>query len=107
MKKGNKKYYINGWLTMISNERTLNTEPLISVIIPTYNRAHLITRAINSVLTQTYQKFELLIIDDGSTDDTESIVKSFRDPRIFYFKEKENKGVLSALNRGFELINSI
>ncbi|HAU32666.1 MAG TPA: hypothetical protein DCW46_10540 [Desulfotomaculum sp.] len=89
---------------MTSNEQTINTKPLISVIIPTYNRAHLITRAINSVLIQTYQNFELLIIDDGSIDNTESIVKSIKDPRIFYYKEKENKGVLSALNRGFELI---
>ncbi|NRB81601.1 MAG: glycosyltransferase family 2 protein [Saccharospirillaceae bacterium] len=61
---------------------------LISVIIPVFNREKLIVRAINSVLKQTYQYFELIILDDGSTDSTESVVKSFLvDKRIRYVKQ--------------------
>lgn len=75
--------------------------PLISIIVPTYNRAHLLPRAIKSVLNQTYTNFELIIIDDGSTDDTEKVVRSFNNPAIIYIKHKENRGVLSARNTGF------
>jgi len=69
---------------------SLNNNPLVSVIIPTYNRAHLISRAIASVLNQTYPNFELLIVDDGSTDNTGAVVASFADPRISYYKLGEN-----------------
>lgn len=60
--------------------------PKISVLIVTYNRAHLIGETIRSVLGQTYQDIELIIIDDGSTDATESVVQSFNDKRILLFK---------------------
>ena len=50
-------------------------KPLFSIIITTYNRARLLPRAINSVLSQSYQNFELIVIDDGSTDDTEEAIK--------------------------------
>ena len=79
------------------------SNPLVSVIIPTYNRAQLLPRAINSVLNQTYHNFELLIVDDGSTDNTEGVVKSFDDNRIIYHKHKKNKGVLAACNTGWDL----
>lgn len=81
-----------------------NNNPLVSVIVPTYNRAQLLPRAIKSVLNQTYPNFELIIVDDGSTDDTEKIVKSFNDSRIIYYKHKENKGALSAQNTGFRIM---
>jgi len=73
---------------------------MISVIIPTYNRAHLIERSIKSVLNQTYKDFELLIIDDGSTDNTEEVVARFDDERIRYIKCEENGGASKARNRG-------
>jgi len=72
----------------------------VSVIIPTYNRASLIGRAIKSVLNQTYQKFEIIIVDDGSTDKTEEIIKSFKDERVRYIRNEKNKGASAARNIG-------
>ena len=66
--------------------------PRISVIIPTYNRVHLVGRAIQSVLDQTYQNFDIVVIDDGSTDNTEEIVESFNDERIRHIWHRENMG---------------
>lgn len=76
--------------------------PTISVIIPTYNRAHLIGESIASVLAQTYTDFELIVVDDGSTDDTEQQVRGFTDPRIIYIKQ-ENKGRSHARNCALDL----
>jgi glycosyltransferase involved in cell wall biosynthesis len=74
--------------------------PTISVIIPCYNRAHLLQRAINSVLEQTYQDFQLIIVDDCSKDNTESVVTTFNDPRIRYFRHEHNKGAPATRNTG-------
>lgn len=81
----------------------MNEKPLVTVILTTYNRAHLLPRAINSVLNQTYQNFELIIVNGGSTDNTGEVIKSFTDERIQYYKQKENKGMLADRNRGFDL----
>lgn len=75
----------------------------VSVIIPTHNRADLIGRAIQSVLNQTYQNFEIVIINDGSIDNTEQIVKEFKDPRIIYLVQKENRGTSIAKNIGIKV----
>lgn len=74
--------------------------PTVSVIIPTYNRAHLVGRAIQSVLEQTYQNFEIIVVDDASTDDMEEVVKGFSDQRIHYFRHEQNKGGGAARNTG-------
>ena len=74
---------------------------LVSIILPTFNRAQLIQRAISSVLNQTYQHWELVVVDDGSTDETSSVVKSFNDPRIHYFK-KANSGAGASRNFGIQ-----
>jgi len=71
----------------------------VSVIIPTYNRAVFLNQAIESVLNQTYKDFELIIVDDGSTDDTKKIVGNFEDPRIEYIYQ-QNQKLPSARNTG-------
>ena len=76
-------------------------EPLVSVIIPTYNRALILKETIQSVLEQTYERLELIVIDDGSTDDTQAVVDGFKDERIIYIKQ-EHKGLPSARNKGIE-----
>lgn len=76
--------------------------PKVSVIIPTYNRAQLIGRAIQSVLNQSYKDLEIFVVDDGSTDDTERVIKEFQkqDKRIRYIRHEENKGAAAARNTG-------
>ena len=70
------------------------------MIIPTYNRAHVLPRAIESVLTQTHGNFELIIVDDGSTDNTSKVVESFEDPRIKYYSHNKNQNASAARNMG-------
>lgn len=72
--------------------------PKISVIIPTHNRASFVTGAIESVLAQTYKDFEIIVVDDGSTDDTETRVKEFGDQVLYIYQE--NKGPSAARNTG-------
>ena len=74
----------------------------VSIILPTYNREHLLRRAIDSILGQTYQEFELIVIDDGSTDQTEKVVKSYEDGRIHYYKLEQNFGPAHARNVGIQ-----
>src|SRR5258708_6443684 len=64
--------------------------PKVTVCLPTYNRAHYLREAIESVLSQTFQDFELLICDNASTDETSEVVKSFRDARIRYVRHSRN-----------------
>jgi glycosyltransferase involved in cell wall biosynthesis len=75
---------------------------MTSIIIPTYNRAQSLNRAIQSVLNQTYKNFELIIVDDGSKDNTEEVVKNFHDNRIKYFRHDVNLGGSSARNTGIK-----
>src|SRR5882762_7551871 len=74
---------------------------MISVVIPVYNREHEVRRAIESVLAQTYASWELLIIDDCSTDHTQDSVGEYlKDSRIHYFRQSQNRGAAAARNRG-------
>lgn len=74
----------------------------ISVIIPLYNKEHYIEKTLQSVLSQTYQNWEAIIIDDGSTDNSSSIVRATKDPRVNFFQQ-ENHGVSYTRNRGINL----
>ncbi|MBB4823648.1 glycosyltransferase involved in cell wall biosynthesis [Sporosarcina luteola] len=75
--------------------------PHVSVVMPVYNREKVISSAIESILKQTFENFELIIIDDGSSDSTVQIINSFKDPRIILIQHKENKGVAAARNMGY------
>jgi len=80
----------------------MNT-PLVSIIIPSYNRPHYLRRALKSALNQTYQNIEIIVIDDCSTKDLYSIVRDLNDERISYYKNEENKGPTYSRNKGIEL----
>lgn len=74
-------------------------QPKVSIIMPTYNRANLISRAIKSSLRQTFENFELIVVDDASTDNTSEVIKSFEDKRIKYIKFAVNTGKSGNLAR--------
>lgn len=77
--------------------------PQLTILIPTYNCARYILECVNSLLVQDYTDFELLIIDDGSTDDTEEIINAIKDKRIVYLKNSVNIGIVATLNKGLKL----
>ncbi len=77
--------------------------PVVSVIIPTYNREKLIIDAIDSILNQTFQDFEILIIDDASTDNTEKVIKDLGNEKIRYYKLDRNGGQCIARNYGIKI----
>ena len=74
-------------------------EPQVSVCVPTYNRANFLREAIESVLSQSFEDFELIVSDNASEDDTGSVVKSFSDERIRYFRNPQNLGHRENMNR--------
>ncbi len=78
-------------------------EPLVSICIPTYNRAKFIQRAIDSALGQTYKNLEVIVVDNASTDNTEEIVSRYNDTRLKYVRNTENIGQFGNLNRCIEL----
>lgn len=77
--------------------------PKITVLMPVYNAEKFLREAIDSILNQTFKDFEFLIINDASTDGTEKIILSYKDPRIRYFKNQKNLGVARTLNKGLKL----
>ncbi|PLX26877.1 hypothetical protein C0583_05495 [Candidatus Parcubacteria bacterium] len=79
-----------------------NYQPKFSVITATFNMSYVLWKAIQSVLEQTYPFFELIIVDDNSSDDTEKLIKEFSDPRIVYIKNKNNIGPAGARNIGLK-----
>lgn len=78
----------------------------VSVIIPTYNRCEKLKKSMDSVLQQTYQNIELIIVDDGSTDNTQEMIESIKDERIKYIKLPQNMGASNARNEGVRCANS-
>lgn len=80
-----------------------NSPPQISVVMPAYNAEKYIKEAIDSILAQTFSDFEFIIIDDGSSDDTVDIIKSYKDDRIVFLQNERNMGVAATLNRGLEI----
>lgn len=79
--------------------------PLVSVIIPVYNRKSLVIRAIKSILEQSYQNFEIIVIDDGSREDIKSFLDNAQYRRIKYYRNNTNMGVAFSRNRGVKLSN--
>ncbi|MCW4005719.1 MAG: glycosyltransferase family 2 protein [Candidatus Bathyarchaeota archaeon] len=73
---------------------------VVSVVIPTCNRANLLRRALDSVFAQTFTDFEILVVDDGSTDNTEQVVRQYDDPCVTYFRNKTKRGANFSRNTG-------
>jgi len=91
----------------------MNDKTFFSVIIPTYNRAHLIEKTIQSVLNQSYPNFELIIVDDGSTDNTEEVIHNIQNTKLHYYKIKNsergaarNYGIDRAIGRYVTFLDS-
>src|ERR1051326_9034418 len=76
--------------------------PAVSVILPTYNRGHLIERALRSVLNQSFGDFELLVMDDASTDNTEEVIRAIGDPRIRHIRSTSRLGPAAQRNLGLK-----
>lgn len=79
-----------------------NVRPTVSVILPVYNTKMYIKESVESILQQTFSDFELLIIDDASTDGTQDIIKGFIDNRIVFIQKEKNSGYTQSLNSGIE-----
>lgn len=79
-----------------------NAIPLVTVLLPVYNGERFLADAVKSVLSQTFRDFELLVVDDGSTDGSTAILESFSDPRIRVIKNEKRQKLAGALNRGID-----
>jgi glycosyltransferase involved in cell wall biosynthesis len=75
----------------------------VSVVLPTYNRAHIIPEALQSILAQTWEDYEILLVDDASTDNTPDVVRGFSGPRLRYVRQEQNCGVAASRNTGIGL----
>ncbi|MEM6349043.1 MAG: glycosyltransferase family 2 protein, partial [Bacteroidota bacterium] len=78
--------------------------PLISIVLPTYNRPHLLPLAVESILNQTYRDLELIVINNGSEEPTAEVLASYSDPRLRVITLNENIGFAQASNLGFDAI---
>ncbi len=99
-----KQRYTNCMLTVENQllKQANGQDPLVSIVLPVYNCENYVSEAIQSILNQTYEKLELIIIDDGSNDNSAAIISSFNDPRIILLRQS-NQGLASALNRGIHV----
>lgn len=92
--------YNSGHKIILKDHFSKMNTPKVSILLPTYNHANYLGESIQSALTQSFTDFELIIVNDDSPDDTETVIKRFADPRIKYIFQ-ENKGVPGALNTAF------
>jgi len=77
--------------------------PRVSVVVPTYNRAERVTGAVDSALAQTYDDLEVIVVDDGSTDETQDVLEAYADdPRVCVLRNETNRGISASRNRGIE-----
>jgi glycosyltransferase involved in cell wall biosynthesis len=83
-------------------DNAISTKPQITVFMAVYNGARYLNEAIDSALNQTFKDFELLIIDDGSTDQSAEIIQSYKDPRIRFLRNEKNLGIVATRNRGIK-----
>src|SRR5688572_129331 len=80
--------------------------PRVSILIPTYNYAHVLGEAVESALSQTFEDFELIIVDDQSKDNTDEVVQKYlSDPRVQYYKNEKNLGLVGNFNKCLEYAN--
>lgn len=86
-----------------TNFNDKDRNPLISIIMPTFNRVNFLKKAIKSIQKQTYDNFELIVVDDASTDNTENLISSLRDNRLIYVKNPKNMGGAASRNVGIHL----
>lgn len=88
---------------MLNQENLGISTPLVTVLMPAFNAEKYVAEAIESVLEQTYQNFEFIIINDGSTDNTEKIIYRYNDPRIVYIRNESNIRLVATLNKGIRI----
>ena len=84
----------------------METPPLVSVLLPVYNAEKYIGESLKSILDQSYQNLEIIIIDDGSTDRSAEIINSFEDQRVRYLRNETNIRLIRTLNKGCLLYTS-
>jgi len=89
---------------LLQNAVLDNIEPLVSVVMAVYNGGRYLREAINSILSQTFQDFEFIIVDDGSTDATPAILDSYTDSRLIRLRNQRNIGLTRSLNRGLAVV---
>jgi len=101
-----KHYYsdnLNACIPDIEKNKDMTIEPKVSVLISVYNGERFIEQALKSIYNQTYQNFEVVIVDDGSTDKTADILFNMKDSRTFIYRNSENRGLTKSLNTGLKL----
>ena len=86
-----------------STAAAMRETPFVSIVLPTYNRAHCLNRSISSVLAQSFEDFELIVVDDGSTDNTIEALERISDPRVHVYRFATNRGVAAARNKAFDV----